>query len=235
MNVEYVYDVVSSEFISKGITRIILRPSTESHLSYQAGQYIKVIHSDGESPLSIANAPDKKNFIELHLAHPHTNLPAKNILRVVADEKKLILRGPYGNCTIKELSMEQPVIFLARGTGFAPIKAIIEEVKTFKKYPPMHFYWSATSPEGFYMNELLAQWTHEIENFSYTLLLSRPHPHWRGKTGLLQDVVLEDYPEIAKYLVYVSAPEPIVHDVLHVFQKAGLPRDHYFSDVFDYV
>jgi len=232
---QWVYDVVCSQQMTKAITQIILRPSQSSHLFYQAGQYVKIIHADGRvSPLSIANAPQKDFLIELQLAHPENNLLAQDILRSVAEEKKLIFRGPYGNCTTGELFTDKPIIFLARGTGFASVKAMIEEMQKFKKYPRMHFYWSVTAPQEFYMDEWLRRWTRELKNFSYTPVLSRDSQQWPGKVGKLQEIVLQDYPDLTDYLVYISAPETIVHDVLHELQRAGLPRNRYYSDVFDY-
>jgi len=230
-----IYDVVHSELISKEVTQIVLRPSSESRLVYQAGQYLKIVHPDGKiSPLSIANAPQENGLIELQLAHPAAYLLAQEILRFVAEEKKLIVRGPYGNCTAEKFSAQSHVILLARGTGFAPIKAMLEEVQKNKKSPHIHFYWSVTSPEEFYLDELLAEWERVIPHFTYTPVLSRDYFQWQGRVGLLQKVVLEDYPEIARHWVYASAPESIVHDVLHALQERGLPRDQYYSDVFDY-
>ncbi len=229
------YDIVHSEYLAKNITQIILKPPQHSHMLYQAGQYIKILLPDGNvAPLSIANAPEENFTIELHLTHPADNLQAQDILRLTKEEKKIEFRGPYGHCTIDKFHPTQPIIFLARGTGFAPVKAIIEQMKKNKIFPRAHFYWSVTSPDQFYLNELLMQWVHEIKNFSYTPLLSRAHPSWQGKTGLLQDVILKDYPDLTDYLVYASAPESIVRDVLHKLGEAGLQRERYFSDVFDY-
>jgi len=232
---EFVYEMVKTELIGKDVTRIFLRPAGCPGVFYQAGQYLKILHSDGTvSPLSIANAPEENCSLELHLAHPAENQQAHDVLRFLAEEKKLIARAPYGNCTLSELYADQPIIFLARGTGLAPIKAIIEGMKKFKQYPRMHLYWSVTSPEEFYLHELVAAWTHELHGFSYTPVLSRPHTQWTGKTGLLQDAVLADYPNLENYRIYISAPEPIVHDVLHELQRAGIQRKYYYSDVFDY-
>lgn len=232
---EFIYDVMSVESISKEITRIMLHPSNDIHLFYEAGQYIKIIHANGDiSPLSIANAPRDDFLIELHLTHPPDNLQAQDILHVIANEKKLVFRGPYGSCTARELFQGKSVIFLARGTGFAPIKAMIEEKIKDNIHVNIHFYWSVTSPQEFYLQELLDQWQRSIKHFSFTPLLSRPHADWQGKTGWLQESVLQDYPDITKHRIFVSAPEPIVHDVLHVFERAGLPRKYYYSDVFDY-
>lgn len=231
------YDVTHCELLADDVTRVVLRPASNESILYQAGQYIKVVHrNDTLSPLSIACAPNKFSQIELHLAHPENNPDSHDILLTIAVEKKLILRGPYGSCTHTKIVGDGnlPIIFLARGTGFAPIKSIIEELKKIEKYPAMFVYWGATRPEELYLNELARRWTRELKDFSYTPVLSRQHTNWSGKMGLLQHIILQDHPNLANYQVYASAPEPIVHDAWHEFFKAGLPREHYFSDVFDY-
>lgn len=225
------YDVIEVKSFSDQITQLLLRPENRSHLVYQAGQYLEVMHADGSaSPLSIATAPQENFQIELHLSHPSDNLPAQAILRMIAIEKKLRIRGPYGVCTAGKLYGDRPIIFLARGTGFAPIKAMIEELIKFKKYPRMHFFWSVSSPDEFYFSDLLAEWMREIKNFSFTPVLSRPYAGWNGKTGRLQDVILSEYPDMTRALVYASGPESMVREVWGILQQAGLMRERFFSD-----
>ncbi len=236
---EFIYDVVNVECIAKEVTQILLRPSNDFHLFYQAGQYVKVIHSNGQiSPLSIANAPEKNGLIELHLAHPSDNLPAHDILRMISEEKKITLRGPYGSCTAKKMYEKPCVIFLARGTGFASVKAMIEEKIKMDSLNPadrqLHFYWSVTTPQEFYRHELITQWTNDIKNFSFTPVLSRPYPAWQGKVGWLQDIVLHDYPDLTNYRILISAPPQMVHAVQRALESHGLSTMDYCSDILDY-
>ncbi len=229
------YLVVQRDSIGKDITRILLQAPKQDALRYHAGQYVKVVHPDGKlSPLSIACSPHDYSFIELHIAHPDSNHFAREILLKISAEKKLTLRGPYGCSTEFAAQRDQPIIFLARGTGFAPVKSIVEELTRLNTYPSMHLYWSATAPEELYLHELAQGWMNELQNFSYTPVLSRPHTHWQGKIGLLQHVILENHSDLSPYRIYASAPESIVHDALQDFLTAGLKRENYFSDVFGY-
>jgi CDP-4-dehydro-6-deoxyglucose reductase len=232
---EYHYTVKQVAAISPHITQIILQPTFSAQLNYQAGQYIKIIYPDGNaSPLSIANAPTKTGLLELHLSHPQNNVQAHVTLALLVKGKEVSLRGPYGTCTYTKILIKRPIIFLARGTGIAPIKAVIEELKNHKQYPVMNLYWSVTSPKEFYLHDLIKQWVQEIPNFSYTPILTRQHSAWKERVGLLQQVVLEDYPDIKNTLVYISAPESIVYEVWNAFQQVGLSKEYYYSDVFDY-
>ncbi len=233
MPLEVVYDVIQCKKLTDTITAIRLQAPLQQHIAYQAGQYIKVIHGNGTlSPLSIACLPGNCSVIELHLAHPESNQQARDILSMIQQTKKLRLCGPYGNCTAAEFYSNHPVIFLARGTGFAPIKSIIEELINFKKYPAMHLYWSAASSNELYMNDLPKHWAGQLKNFSYTPLLSRANETWQGETGLLQQIILRDHPNLLHYRILASAPEAIVHAALQTFLHAGLKRENYFSDVF---
>ncbi|HSW94274.1 MAG TPA: hypothetical protein VLJ15_07990 [Gammaproteobacteria bacterium] len=228
---EFHYEVVDIQPFSNHITQLILSPSNASHLVYHAGQYLEMIHSDGSaSPLSIATAPRDNFQIELHLSHPSNNLPAQAILQTLSTEKKCLIRGPYGVCFAEKLYGDRPIIFLARGTGFAPIKAMIEELIKCKNTPRMHFFWSVSAPHEFYLSDLLAQWVREIKHFSFTPVLSRPHPEWHGKTGRLQNVILEHYPDMTRPLVYASGPELMVRHVWEALSQAGLVKERYFSD-----
>jgi CDP-4-dehydro-6-deoxyglucose reductase len=233
---EVIYEIINCEALSPEVTRILLKAPDKQFIFYQAGQYIKIVHRDGTySPLSIASAPGDYSVIELHLAHSEQNQMAHDILQMIAEEKKLTLRGPYGSCTAAEMYGAQPIIFLTRGTGFAPVKAIIEAFKNFKQYPAaMHLYWSATTQDELYLASLAKQWEKELLQFAYTPVLSRAELNWQGRTGLLQQAVLQDYSDLKNYRVYVSAPESIVYDALHAFSKTGFPRSQFFSDIFGY-
>ncbi len=232
---KFTYQLVSLESISNEVTRIFLKPSEQSHFSWQAGQYIKILHENGDiSPLSIANAPTKSTLIELHLTHTADNSQAHDILRTLTHEKKLILRGPYGSCTPEKFQHAKRIIFLARGSGFAPIKAMIEAMAMTQNHPPIELYWSATSPDEFYMLALLNRWEADIKNFSWTPILSRPHTNWQGKTGLLQHILLENNSDIGNSAIYISAPYTVVYDVADALTAKGLSRETIFSDVFDY-
>ncbi|HVY53436.1 MAG TPA: hypothetical protein VHA13_02840 [Gammaproteobacteria bacterium] len=207
-------------------------------LNYQAGQYIKVVHPDlSTSPLSIANAPKKESScLEFHLYHPNENQRAISILNLLKENKQLILRGPFGSCTVNALAPNKPIIFLARGTGFAPIKAVIEELIQKPDYPAIHLYWSVAGWRDLYMHNLVEQWVRTLKDFHFTAVLSREVPTTvTVKSGKMPEVVLQDYPDLSVYQVYASGPEAMVYAALEGMQEHGLDRKYFYSDLFDYV
>ncbi len=230
------YDVIHYKQLTKTVAHIFLRGAEDSILQYDAGQYVRVLHGEQEfSFMSIANAPKaNKTDLELLLAHPAKNRVAEHLLHQVQTQKQLVLQGPYGTCTAQRIIQQNPVIFLARGTGIAPIKAMIEAVVETANPPAMHLFWSATYPSDFYFQDVFVAWQKQLPNFSFTPVLTRAKKNWQGHTGLLQQAVFEHYQTLQEFYVYVSAPAAIVYDTWDALAQRGLQRTHYFSDIFDF-
>lgn len=227
------HSVIECRLLTKSISKIVLQNSQGSFFAYQAGQYLNVVHHDLVfSPLSIACAPNTDNRIELHLAHPNENKLALDILRMAQQEKKLTIEGPHGICTAQSLQLDKPIIFLARGTGFAPIKAVIESLQHQKNLPAMHLYWSAACEDDLYLQDLAYDWVKNVNSFSFTPILSRVNSNWKGRVGKLQDVIVADYPDLSGYQIFASAPFDVIHEAWNVFLQHHLSRANYFSDMF---
>lgn len=233
---DQVYKVEDYRLLTHVVAQIFLSPLTLP-LSYEAGQYIKIIFPDQyASPFSLANAPLASQQLELHLLHLKDNYRATEIFRMVRDEGRLLLRGPFGSCSVNRLAAKRPLIFIARGTGFAPVKAVIEALLARPEHPPMHLYWSAPTWPDLYLHDLINRWVKEISDFRFTAVLTRePSPSgYEAKFGKVSNLVLEDYPDLSKHQVYASGPESMIYESLAEFQQQGLPREWFFSDVFDY-
>lgn len=217
----FTYERVLQESLGPFISKIYLKPQSSSVMTYEAGQYIKVLHRNkAVSPLSIASAPNDLSMIELHLSHPAINKSACDILAMLDTEKKLSFRGPYGSCVFSKLDLNRPTIFFARETGFAPIKAIIEKCVHDKKFPMMHLYWSGEN----YLASLVEAWMHDIKQLSYTKLT----------TNAIAEKIAADYPDLTHYQVYGVDAGNVVHEVLFHLMENGLSREDFYSDVFDY-
>ncbi len=210
-------------------------PGTD-RMQFLAGQYINFILKDGRHrSFSIANAPHDDEFVELHIRHipggefttdAFEHMQAKDMFRI---------EGPLGYFYLREES-DRPIIFMAGGTGFAPIKGIIEHALTKGITRPMHLYWGARTLEDLYMQELPEQWAREHEHIQYTPVLSHPKPedNWQGKTGMVHEVLLHDFADLSPYEVYGSGPPKMVYAGRDIFPEKGLDLDHYFSDAFEF-
>ena len=184
---------------------------------------------------SLANAPHDDEFIELHIRH----IPDGEFTGAVFDEMKekdmLRIEGPFGNFYLQEES-DRPIILMAGGTGFAPIKGMIEHALKVGLERPIHLYWGVKAKEDLYMHELALSWTKQNPLVRYTPVLSDPDEkdNWTGRTGYVHTAIMEDYKDLSQYEIYGSGPPVMVYAGKDEFVKNNLDLDHYYSDAFEY-
>ena len=222
------------EALSHDVIRLRLKQPDDQRLQFLAGQYLDILLSDGRRrAFSIANAPHDDAFIELHIRHipggqftdfVFTDLHEKAILRIQA---------PLGSFTLREHSV-RPMIFVAGGTGFAPIKGIIEHAFHTGVARPMHLYWGVRSKRDLYLDGLPRDWERGHANFRYTPVLSEPDGDWTGRAGWVHESVLEDHQDMGGYDVYMAGPPPMVKAGRDAFAAMGLGHEHMFYDSFEY-
>jgi CDP-4-dehydro-6-deoxyglucose reductase len=225
---QFIYTVSEVVLLTRHVSKLILTIPSSSHaMTYQAGQYIKIIHDNGnESPLSIASAPNHLQQLELHLSHGPRNQQAQTILEMIKADGVLSLTGPYGVCTVSRFSLDRPIVFFVRGTGFAPVKAILEELVQMQDCPPLHLYWGVASAEDFYFPELITHWEQQFADFRFTSMVSRS-----ADLHQLHHAVLQDYPSMSHVEVYASGGEEMVFSALEIFQEHGLEKTRFYSDM----
>lgn len=226
--------VVAKQQLNHDVVRLHLKLPDNQRLQFFAGQYLDFILRDGRKrAFSIANAPHDDEFIELHIRH----VPGGEFTDYVFDsmQEKTILRiqAPLGTFTLREDS-QCPLIFMGGGTGFAPIKGIIEHAFHIGVERPMHLYWGVRTRRDLYLPDLPEQWAREHANLTYSPVLSEPDADWTGRTGLVHEAVIADHLDMSGFDAYMSGP-PIMVDAGRVaFGACGLTTDHMFSDAFEY-
>ena len=201
---------------------------------YQPGQYADfLLDGNRRRSFSIASAPSPGGVLEFHLrvtpggqfAHfAQDQMPGKAILR---------LEGPLGAFYFRPES-DRPVLLMAGGTGFAPVKAIVESQLAPGLTRPFHLFWGARGERDLYLDALPRQWEREHGNFRYTPVLSEPAAGWNGERGFVHEALLRAYPKLARYDVYMAGPPIMVHKAREAFLAAGLDADHLYYDSFDY-
>lgn len=231
--------VVQIKPLTNSILQVFLQLPTA--LKYQAGQYLEVVIANGQHiPFSIANAPLGSNQLELHIRHTPENSLSDQILSEMRTQGALQIVAPFGQCTHLSLKPHCPVIFMARGSGFAPIKAIIEQILANGIEIPMHLYWGAKNIGDQYMDELPKSWADHIEYFEYTPVLcpedlskATISTKWTGRSGDLIDLIAMDYyPDLSSYQVLAAGPFDMIFKAREVFTKQGLKADNMYSDAF---
>ncbi len=220
--------------LATDVMQVFLAPPTEERIQYRAGQYLDFILEDGRRrAFSIANPPHDDATIELHIRH----VPGGEFTDFVFDQMQQgdsqQIEAPLGGFYLREDS-KRPIIMMAGGTGFAPLKGIIEHAFHIGIERPIHLFWGARAEPDIYLSDLPAKWAAERDNFQFTPVLSEPEPDWKGRTGWVHEAVLEDYANMAMFELYMSGPPPMIFAGKHAFTAAGLLPDHMYSDVFEW-
>jgi CDP-4-dehydro-6-deoxyglucose reductase len=206
-------------------------------LRFLAGQYIEILLKDGKRrAFSLANAPHDDEFLQLHIRH----VPGGQFTDFVFNEmkEKSILRfeGPHGTFFLHEGS-DKPLILIASGTGFAPLKAILEHAFHNRHQRPMTLYWGARTASDLYQLELPLRWAAEHANFKFVPVISDPQPGdgWQGRTGLVHQAVLDDFADLSGFQVYACGAPPMIAAAHETFtSQRGLPQQEFFADAFTF-
>ena len=209
-------------------------PATE-RLQFLAGQYVEFILKDGSRrSFSMANAPHDDEFLQLHVRHVPGGAFTDHVFNTMKERDILRFEGPLGSFFLHE--SEKPIVFVASGTGFAPIKAIIDSA--FKKEidRPMTLYWGARRPKDLYLDDLARRWTAERpEQFSYVPVISDalPEDAWTGRSGFVHRAVMEDFADLSGVQVYACGVPIMVDSARRDFtHERKLPIDEFFADSF---
>ncbi len=207
-------------------------PATE-RLQFLAGQYIDILMKNGQRrSLSMANAPHDDALLQLHLRDyggPFSDL----VFHRMKEKDILRFEGPLGTFFLREDS-DKPIILLASGTGFAPIKSIVEHALFKGIQRPMTLYWGGRKRSDLYMNALAEAWQRD-HGISYVPVLSEApaEDHWSGRTGFVHRAVMADYPDLSGHQVYACGAPAMVEAAHQDFTShCKLPDEEFYSDAF---
>ena len=228
--------VMSMKKLAPDVVRLCVKLPAADRLQFLAGQYIDIILRDGRRRgFSLANAPHADEFLELHIRHVPGGEFTTFVFQEMRDKTILRFQGPLGSFFLREDS-RRPIIMMAGGTGFAPLKGMLEHIFFARITRPIHLYWGARALPDLYMNELPESWAEEHATFRYTPVLSEPQPadHWRGRTGLVHRAVAADYPHLDRHELYMSGPPAMINVARATFTAQGLKPEHLFFDSFDF-
>lgn len=213
-------------------------PATESFRFY-AGQYVEIILKDGKRrSYSMANPPHDAAALELHIRHLPGGLFTDHVFGAGATQMKereiLRVEGPFGSFFLRDDS-DLPIVMLASGTGFAPIKAIIEHMAHQNIQRPVTLYWGGRRPSDLYMSELAQHWAKTLPNFKFIPVVSDslPEDGWTGRTGFVHRAVMEDFPSLMGHQVYACGAPIVVESARREFvTQCALPDEAFFADAF---
>ncbi len=227
--------VAKLEKLSADVMRVDLQLPANERLAYRAGQYIEFILRDGSRrSYSMATAPHVEGNLSLHIRHMPGGVFTDQVFSTMKERDILRFEGPHGSFFIREDS-EKPVILLASGTGFAPIKAIVDHLIYTKSTRAVHLYWGGRRPADLYMHELCLGWQNELANFQYTPVVSDAlaEDNWSGRSGFVHLAVMQDYADLAAHQVYACGAPVMVESAKRDFvENCRLPADEFYADAF---
>ena len=229
--------VESLRKLSHDVMEMTLKLPATERLQFLAGQYIDFLLQDGRKrSFSLANAPSNDNYLELHLRHVGGGYFTDQVFNEMQAKTLVRIEGPHGSFYLRDDS-QRPLILMAGGTGFAPLKSIIEQM-LLEGSPdrPIYLYWGVRAEQDLYHNDLAKKWDFQHKNIHYIPVLSDSDgkENWQGRTGFVHQAVADDFADLSGFDVYMSGPPPMINAAKTVFSQQGLPNEQLYSDAFDY-
>jgi NAD(P)H-flavin reductase/quinol-cytochrome oxidoreductase complex cytochrome b subunit len=230
---EYTARVVDLTKLSYDVMRVMLKLPSTQNIGFKAGQYINIILDDGQRrAFSFANPPHQTGLIELQVRLMPGGRFTTHVFEAMKVGDELRFEGPIGDFSLRE--SDRPIVFVAGATGFAPVKSMVEDAFRRGLKRPIHLYWGVKQLKDLYMPDLPQQWAKEHANFHFIPVLSEaaPEDNWTGRTGLVHEAILADFPELKDHEIYACGSVRMVEAVFPFLKAHGAEDGQCFSDAF---
>lgn len=228
--------VESRKLLSHDVMQLVVKlPSLEPFV-FLAGQYVDfLLENNRRRSFSMANPPHESERLELHVRRVAGGDFTRQVFEELGERSLLRLEGPLGGFWLRE-GLDRPIVMVAGGTGFAPIKSMLRRLMYTGAERPVRLYWGARRPRDLYEARLVYQWAVEHDWLSFVPVMSEPLPEdeWFGRRGWVHEAVLKDYPSLAEVDVYAAGPPPMIAVIQELFPAQGLPQGRLFFDSFEF-
>jgi CDP-4-dehydro-6-deoxyglucose reductase len=213
--------------LTDSIMHLTLRP--EHYVEYQAGQYLDILCEGQQFSYSIANAPLGSHQYELHIRHSLDNPYNQSLFTHIKQYGNVTLKLPFGSCCINNLDNHRPILFIAGGTGFAPVNAMIEHLLADADPRPFELFWGARSQSDVYLDEKVFNWQMHVSRFKYYPFLSET-----SKDNLLSNLLIRHAQDLKEWQIVLSGPFEMVYSIRDTLVEQGMPSNQLFSDAFSF-
>jgi NAD(P)H-flavin reductase/ferredoxin len=215
------------------VATLLLRFPVSIRAKFKAGQYLRVILPDGTTRnFSLANPPQESDGAHLHIRHIDGGHFSEVVLRRLKLGDRVKVEIAFGDFFLRE-DTQRPIVCLATGAGFAPVKSIVEYLIRRESTRPVKFYWSGRQAHDLYMRDVPEKWARKLPWFTFAPVLTAPDAAWNGRRGLVHHAVLEDVPDLSNHQVYACGNPLMIRKARAEFtRKAGLPEDQFFAEPF---
>ncbi|TLZ13830.1 MAG: 2Fe-2S iron-sulfur cluster binding domain-containing protein [Gammaproteobacteria bacterium] len=227
--------------LAPDVMQLWLRLPAVERLRFHPGQYLDVLLENGRRrSFSIASPPHDSEALELHVRRVNGGGFSERLFGAAAGVGSLgtgaLLRieGPIGQFSYREGL--GPVLMVAGGTGFAPLKSMLRHMLETGIRRDLHLYWGARHTQDVYEEALVLEWVRRHPQLKFTAVLSEASAaeaaHHRA--GWVHEAVLADYPELARFEVYAAGPPAMIEAMRTHFPRHGLSTERLYFDSFDY-
>jgi NAD(P)H-flavin reductase len=220
--------------LAPDVTQLQLRFPAGVRVKFKAGQYLQLLLPDGQRrSYSMANAPHESDAVQLHIRNLPQGHFSDAMLKNIQVGDLLKLELPHGDFWLREDS-ERPMLMVAGGTGFAPIKSILDHIVRQKLQRTVHLYWGARTQDGIYAADVLVRWAQQSPGWVIHPLLSNATDvsAWTGRVGFVHEAVRADFKDLSDWDVYACGGMPMVTALREVCSKLGLSDENFYSDAF---
>ena len=229
--------VIEKTLLAPDVMRVKIKLPTAQRLQFLAGQYLEILLDEGKRrAFSIASPPQSEDEIELHIRH----VEGGGFTGWIFDELKvrdiLRLEAPLGTFFIRNDKTDRPMILMGGGTGFAPLKSMIEDLLAHHDQRPLHLFWGARNSTELYMHEQARLWAQENDHIQYSSAYTEPgNEEADGSfTGFVHEAVLQQYPELSGFDIYMSGPPAMIDAGRSKFLEHGAEQRRIFFDSFEF-
>ncbi len=220
--------------LANDVMQLFIKLPASERLQFLPGQYIDILLEDGRHrSFSIANAPHNDEFLELHIRLVEDGRFTPKVFNSMHNKDLMRIEGPHGSFFYHEDS-EKDILLMAGGTGFAPIKGIVEHLLSEQVTRPVYLYWGVRTQADLYLRELAEQWAADNDNIQFIPVLSDADEQWSGRTGYVHEAVLSDFDDLSSFDIYTCGPPAMITAAEQSFQEKGMDKAHFYYDSFDF-
>jgi CDP-4-dehydro-6-deoxyglucose reductase len=229
--------VILKTLLAPNVMKLVLKLPHAQRLQFLAGQYVDILLPGGKRrAFSIASPPSLEDEIELHVRHVEGGDFTGWVFDELAEKDILRLEGPLGTFFVRNDQTNRPMVMMGGGTGFAPLKSMIEDLLSHGDRRSIHLFWGARTPGELYQEALIEEWVTANPHIRYSSAISEPEDQrsQRGFAGYVHEAVLDAYPDLSGHDIYMSGPPAMIDVARHAFVEHGAPEPRLFYDSFEF-
>jgi CDP-4-dehydro-6-deoxyglucose reductase len=229
--------VIEKTLLTPDVMRVKIKLPDAQRLQFLAGQYLEILVAGGKRrAFSIASSPQSEDIIELHIRHVEGGGFTGWVFDELKERDILRIEGPLGNFFTRNDQPDRPMIMMGGGTGFAPLKSMIEDLLAHHDKRPLHLFWGVRNSAELYMHEQALQWAEHNDHIQYSCALSEPSDEDTTESfnGFVHDAVLQKYPDLGDFDIYMSGPPAMIDTGRSAFLENGAEQRRIFFDSFEF-